>query len=91
MIIIFDENYKRNYFFDINQSMFDFDRDDQDYSQKYLNDELFSFDQSIEIKNQKMIDLWNDGKVMVIQIKFKKKLQRLKQTIKKIRNAIIFH
>jgi hypothetical protein len=62
MINIFDENYNTNYIFDNNQSMFDFNRDDKDYSQKYLNDELFSFDQSIEIKNRKMIDLWNDGK-----------------------------
>jgi hypothetical protein len=42
--------------------MLDFNRDDQDYPQKYFNDELFFFDQSIEIKNQKMINLWNDGK-----------------------------
>ena len=62
MVNVFDENYNRNYFFDNNQSMIDFNRDDQDYSQKYLNDELISFDQSIEIENQKMIDLWNDGK-----------------------------
>ena len=62
MISVFDENYNRNYFFDNNQSMLDFNRDDLDYSQKYLNDELISFDQSIEIENQKMIDLWNDGK-----------------------------
>ena len=62
MISVFDENYNRNYLFDNNQSMLDFNRDDLDYSQKYLNDELISFDQSIEIENQKMIDLWNDGK-----------------------------
>ena len=47
------------FFFDNNQSMLGIYRDDQEYS---LNDELFSFSQSIETKNQKMIDLWNDGK-----------------------------
>jgi hypothetical protein len=62
MINTFDENYNRNFFNDNNQSMLYFNRDAQDYSPKYLNDELLSFDQSIEIKNQKMIDLWNDGK-----------------------------
>ena len=62
MTNIFDDNYNRSFFNGNNQSMLDFNRDAQDYSQKDLNDEMLSFDQSIEIKNQKMFDLWNDGK-----------------------------
>ena len=60
---IFDDNYFRNSFDENDQSMLDLKSDNQDYSQKQINDELFYiFDQSIEIKKQNMIDLLEDDK-----------------------------
>ena len=60
---IFEENYFRNSFYENDQSMFDLKSESQDSSKKHMNDELlYIFDESIEIKNQNIIDLMEDDK-----------------------------
>ena len=63
MINLLEEDNNKNYAFENEQSMYEFGRGYQEYSHKYLNDDLFSSDhQSVEIKNQNMIGVLNDGK-----------------------------
>jgi hypothetical protein len=60
--IIFELNYFRNSFDENDKSMIDLKSDNQDYSLKNMNDELLYIDQPNEIKNQNIIDLWEDEK-----------------------------
>jgi len=63
MTNLFEEDNNRNYAFENEQSIFEFGRSYQDYSHNYLNDdEFFSDHQSVEIKNQNMIGVLNNGK-----------------------------
>ena len=62
MFSILEGNQNRNYDFENDQSISDFNRGDQDYSHKCFNDDLFFIEESMEIKNQNMIRFLNNGK-----------------------------